>query len=201
MSFPVVVFAKAPLPGYAKTRLAPALGEQGAARLAERFLHSTLREACEADIGPVELCVAPDTEQACFRSLPAWVHLSNQGEGDLGARMARAAERRLALHTGVLLIGTDCPSLDVDQLRAAAQALVSNDCVMVPACDGGYVLLGLRRFSPDLFTDMPWSTDRVADLTRQRISQLGWSLQELAPLHDIDEPHDLIHLPDCLKED
>ncbi|WP_432695595.1 TIGR04282 family arsenosugar biosynthesis glycosyltransferase [Marinobacterium sp. YM272] len=198
MNTALVVFAKAPLPGYAKTRLVPALGEKGAAQLAERLLQHTLARALAADTGPVELCVAPSSRLECWQGLPDGIQLSEQGEGDLGARMARVAQRSIAATGRVILIGTDCPSLGVDQLQAAARALNSSDCVMVPAKDGGYVLLGLNRFSNELFTAIPWSTDRVAALTRERIATLGWSLQELAPLHDIDEPEDLIHLPDAL---
>jgi glycosyltransferase A (GT-A) superfamily protein (DUF2064 family) len=91
----------------------------------------------------------------------------------------------------VLLIGTDCPSLDAGRLRAAARALESHHAVLHPAADGGYALLGLGRFDPSIFAAMPWSTDRVAAETVGRIEALGWSLDLRETLRDVDEPADL----------
>lgn len=193
----IVVFAKAPRPGRVKTRLIPALGEAGAARLAEYMLHHTLGAAWAADIGPVELCIDPPPGNADWHGfhLPPGVQTSAQGEGDLGARMARAARRSLDADQRVLLIGTDCPQLDVQTLRDAALLLDMHHAVMHPARDGGYVLLGLSAFHPALFDDMPWSTAQVATLTRERLAALGWRAAVGRTLADIDEPDDLVHLP------
>jgi len=199
MSTHIVILAKAPLPGLAKTRLVPALGEQGAAQLAERMLRHTLTEAAAADLGSLELCVTPDAAHPCWSDISSGVRLSEQGDGDLGRRMARAARRALAESDRVLLIGTDCPSLTRDRIKAAARALQHSESVMIPALDGGYVLLGLTAFNPSLFRDIPWSTDQVAHLTRRRVRALGWRLHELEALHDIDEPGDLAHLPAFLR--
>jgi rSAM/selenodomain-associated transferase 1 len=182
----IVVFAKAPVPGRVKTRLIPALGAQGAARLAAEMLARTIEEALATGLA-VELCGEPDPR--------GWyegpnVHLSAQGEGDLGARLARAAERVPASQP-VLLIGADCPALDRRRLAAAAEALASHDAVIHPAVDGGYVLLGLRRFDPAPFVGIAWSTDGVFEQTQERIASLGWSLDLRETLADIDEPADL----------
>jgi NAD(P)-dependent dehydrogenase (short-subunit alcohol dehydrogenase family) len=123
------------------------------------------------------------------------VQWTAQGEGDLGARMARAAQRAVAAGQAVLLIGTDCPALDAAALQRAAQVLHATDAVMVPAHDGGYVLLGLRRFDARVFKDIDWSTARVAAQTRQRIQALGWELTLCPAAYDIDEPADLQRLP------
>ncbi|MCY1551679.1 transferase 1, rSAM/selenodomain-associated [compost metagenome] len=69
----------------------------------------------------------------------------------------------------------------------------------MPAFDGGYVLLGLNRFDASLFAGIAWSTATVAQETRRRVEQLGWSLQTLPTLHDIDEPADLRWLPAHLQ--
>lgn len=194
----IVIFAKAPLPGLAKTRLIPALGEPGAARLAQRMLRHTVAEALAARGGTVELCVTPQPDAPEWKAFhdPAWnVEWQCQGEGDLGVRLARAAERCLTHHDAVLLIGTDCPGLTCDHLRQAALALPSHDAVILPSTDGGYVLLGLKRFHPYLFEEIAWSTDRVLTETRARIEALGWRLCELPALPDIDEPDDLARLP------
>jgi uncharacterized protein len=192
----ILIFAKAPTPGAVKTRLIPALGAQGAAALAQRMLTRMIEAALEANIGPVELCASPAADQPAWRalSLPA-IHFSAQGDGDLGARLARHSQRIVANGESVLLVGTDCLQLDAALLRSAATTLAQYDCVIHPTFDGGYALLGLRRFDPCVFADIAWSTATVAASTKQRIAQLGWSLHCAAILHDIDEPADLVHLP------
>lgn len=193
----IIVMAKAPVAGYAKTRLIPALGAEGAAHLAQRLLDHALVQARAAGFGAVELCCAPDALHSAFsaQALQGGVVLTPQGEGDLGARMQRAFERGLASATNVILIGTDAPALDAAGLRVAAAALESSDAVLTPAADGGYALLGLRQAVPRLFECMPWSTDRVLALTRERLAECGLRHAELPAVHDIDEPADLRHLP------
>ena len=189
----IVIFAKAPVPGSAKTRLIPALGEIGAARLAHKMLLATITEAEAARLAIPELCATPhpyDPEWQPF--LPnAEIRYTDQGEGDLGERLARAAKRLSLLGENVLLIGTDCPALDRHRLRAAAEALLSHDAVIHPTLDGGYALLGLRRFDPSLFSGIGWSGPEVAADTIARIEALGWSLHIGETLRDIDEPADL----------
>ncbi|MDR9424908.1 MAG: TIGR04282 family arsenosugar biosynthesis glycosyltransferase [Marinobacter sp.] len=192
----IIIIAKEPRPGLAKTRLIPALGAEGAAGLADRLLRYTLQQALAADTGPVELCVAPDMHAPFWPSLvgKAPVTLTQQEAGDLGTRMATAAQQGLGQGTPVMLIGTDCPALDVGRLRTMARLLADHDACLCPVRDGGYSLLGLQRLDGSLFQDMPWSTDRVAALTRQRLDRLGWSWQESELLADVDEPTDLSHL-------
>jgi hypothetical protein len=193
----VIVFAKAPQAGFAKTRLIAALGAEGAAQLAERLLHATLEHAIEANVGPVELCVAPDCTHPAFvaAARPRSIAVTEQGDGDLGERMARAFERVLSMHERALLVGTDIPRLDAPYLRAAAAALNDSDAVLGPAADGGYALVGLRRPAPGLFTGMRWSHSQVMDHTRERLAALGLRHVELPLLHDVDEPADLRHVP------
>ena len=189
----ITIFAKAPVPGKAKTRLIPALGAIGAARLAHKMLLNTVEAAFAANLSIPELCVDPhplDPEWEGF--LPArHMRVTAQGEGDLGERLARAAKRAILLGEKVLLIGTDCPALDSARLRAAAAALAGHDAVIHPAADGGYVLLGLARFDKSLFEAMKWSTSSVAAETIGRIEALGWSLWVGETLRDVDEPKDL----------
>lgn len=192
-----LIFAKAPKPGLAKTRLIPALGAEGAAWLARQMLEYTLANATAAALGPVELCMTPAPEAPEWRCTlaPPGVEVSDQGEGDLGARLARAAQRSIAAGEAVLLIGTDCPELTPACLRDAAEALHRVGAVIHPTTDGGYALLGLTRTDPCLFSDIAWSTDAVAAVTLARLSQLGWPVCVASQLHDIDEPGDLIQLP------
>ncbi|HEY0859206.1 MAG TPA: TIGR04282 family arsenosugar biosynthesis glycosyltransferase [Albitalea sp.] len=194
---PIVVMAKAPVAGFAKTRLIPALGAEGAAALAARLLEHAVEQAVAAGTGPVGLCCTPDVNHAAFVRL-AKQHallLTPQGDGDLGARMARALAHRLAEFERCLLIGADIPGLNATYLRSAADALRTHDAVFGPALDGGYTLVGLRRPAPDLFEQMTWSTPEVMQHTRERLARLGLRHVELAPLADIDEPADLAGLP------
>lgn len=193
----ILIFAKAPVAGLAKTRLIPSLGAQGAAELARRMLSHTLEQAVLADVGPVELCVTPAPADPAWQEFttPAKVTWSDQGEGDLGARMARATRRNVDAGDAVLLIGTDCPALDAAQLRAAAQSLETFDATLVPSADGGYVLLGLKRYHASLFTDIEWSTDTVTRETLHRLDRSGCRVQVHSTVHDIDEPADLQWLP------
>lgn len=193
----LIIFAKAPVAGYAKTRLAKALGNAGAAQLAARMLDHTLDAALAAAVGPIELCCAPNTNhpQFALAQQQRGVHLTDQGGGDLGERMARAIARGLERHHGVLVIGTDAPGLDAGVLRRAAAALRTHDAVAAPASDGGYVLIGLSAPAPRLFADVAWSTGTVMAQTRARAAELRLRLLELATLHDVDEPDDLVHVP------
>ena len=180
----ILIFAKAPVAGRVKTRLIPALGAECAARLAEAMLARTVAEALASGLG-VELVGEPDP--AGWYGGPE-IALSAQGEGDLGARLARAAARARG---PVLLIGADCPALDRRRLAATAEALERHDAVLHPAEDGGYVLLGLRLFDPSLFEGIAWSGPDVAAETLARIAALGWSVDLRETLRDIDEPGDL----------
>jgi uncharacterized protein len=197
MSTAIIVFAKAPVAGLAKTRLAPALGAEGAAALAQRMLLHALTQAVGADIGPVELCAAPDSTHPALRQAAAahGAGLTEQGEGDLGMRMHRALTRNLMCHDSALLIGTDAPSLNAKVLRDAAQSLRDHELVFVPALDGGYALVGLRCADPRWFCGMTWSHARVMEATRERLRAAGVRWAELAAVADVDEPADLMHLP------
>lgn len=193
----IVIFAKAPVPGFCKTRLVGALGEEGAAALATKMLCRTVNIAIQANVGPIELCVAPEPEHPLLRALDIAPEVvwSRQAEGDLGARMASAVLRTLARDENVLCIGTDCLALEVTHLKEAARALLHDPVVIAPALDGGYVLLGLSQFDASIFQNMVWSTARVFQDTMDRIERLGWRVTELETLRDIDEPTDLAFLP------
>ena len=193
----LVIFAKAPLPGLAKTRLIPALGADGAAALAECMLAHAAEAGADAGVDTLEICAAPDASHPCFMHM-ARAHglsLQVQGDGDLGQRMHRAFGRVLGDHDQALLIGTDAPALDAAMLARARAALQDHDAVFVPAWDGGYALVGLRAPQPSLFEAMAWSTASVMADTRVRLRAAGLRWAELPAVPDIDEPADLIHLP------
>ena len=193
----IVVFAKVPQPGIAKTRLIPALGAQGAAALAKQMLAHTLEQALKAQLGVVELCMSPDSTDPMWANIaiPNGTACSAQGDGDLGQRMARAVERTcLGQAENIILVGTDCPAITAVLLAEAAQRLADHDAVILPASDGGYVLIGLQAPCPEIFANMPWSTSAVAGLTLERLKKLGLRVWQGPTLDDIDEPADLAHL-------
>lgn len=195
----ILIFAKAPLPGQAKTRLTPALGAMGAAALHARLVRHALCQAQAAGIGPVILWCASDAGHPFFEACAgefAVERYVQQGD-DLGQRMAYAMAVALCTYRKVLLMGTDCPDLTPEILRAAAQSL-SLDCsvVLVPAHDGGYVLIGAKERVPHVFDNIVWGSDTVLASTRRHLqrNETGW--KELPSLPDIDVPDDLVHLAD-----
>lgn len=194
----IAVLAKAPVPGLAKTRLIPALGARGAARLQRRFTLQTLQTAQQAGLGEVTLWCAPGSGQRFFRALQqhCGIHCRNQPDAELGQRMLQALTAQ-ELVQPCIVIGTDCPALTPAHLQQAAHALRSGqDAVFIAAEDGGYVLVGLRRTVPGLFEGIDWSTARVMAQTRERLRQAGASWQETALLWDVDVPADLARLPE-----
>ena len=194
----IAVFARAPLAGAAKTRLIAALGAVRAARLQRRLTLHALRVAQRAAIGRVTLWGAPDVSQRFFRAVQrrCGVNLRSQAGSDLGERMAAV----FAAQAGpLLLIGSDCPALLPAHLVAAGNALLDEepggrDAVFIPADDGGYVLVGLRRPQPGLFAGIDWGSERVMAQTRQRLAALGLHWVELPGLWDVDRPADLQRL-------
>lgn len=192
----ILVFARAPVAGRTKTRLIPALGAEGAADLHRALTRHALGQAAAAAPERLQLW---GTGEDPGGELAAWARefgaeLHAQPEGDLGARMQAALASALAHTDAALVIGSDCPWLDAATLRQAGAALAGHDAVLGPADDGGYVLLGLRRVDPALFNGIPWGTERVLALTRERLASRGWHWQELVSRGDVDRPEDLTRL-------
>ncbi len=191
----IVIFARAPIPGRVKTRLAPELGQRGAARLHRRMVRRVVEEAARAALGPVRLYATPDIRHplflACRRDFG--VTLERQRGSDLGARMFHALRDQIRQGHVPILVGSDCPAIDQTYLARAASALGhGNDVVLGPSTDGGYVLIGTRAPRPDLFHAMPWGSPHVLRLTRSRLLRRRFRFRLLPPLPDIDEPVDLI---------
>ena len=193
----LLVFAKAPEPGLAKTRLIPLLGAEGAARLQARLTRRAINTALDANSGQVELWCFPHAGHPFFSALGAelGVALNSQCGGDLGDKMCQAAAQALASNRPALIFGTDCPLLTPGHIEQALAALSQGqDAVLIPAEDGGYVLLGLARMAPELFRGIDWGTDRVLAQTRERLYGLGFRFAELEPLPDLDRPEDVLKL-------
>jgi rSAM/selenodomain-associated transferase 1 len=189
----IAVMTKAPVAGFAKTRLIPALGPERAALLQARLIERAVDTACAAGTGPVTVWATPDETDPTFQTLRMRhdVTLARQGDGDLGARMLAA----LAATDGpTLVIGTDCPAMTPQHIRIAADSLREADVVVCPAEDGGYVLIGMRTPLPALFDGMTWSSDDVMAETRRRMRQHKLTWREPVTLWDVDVPADLKRL-------
>lgn len=179
MKLALALFGKPIVPGRVKTRLAPALGEAGAAALYGAFLEDVVARA--GALAPPTLWVAGDPAHPSLPDLP---RRAQEGR-DLGARMEHALASGLARADAVLLVGTDVPTLPARLLRRAAAALRKREVVFAPSHDGGYVLVGARR--PLRFGDVRWSSPHaLADSLRAAPDA---ALVE--PWYDVDTPRDL----------
>jgi len=186
----LLVLLKAPRPGYAKTRLIPWLGPDGAAEAHRRLCAVTLERLGSLPHG--ELWYAPDDAGPEIAGLvpPGWA-LHPQGDGDLGARLCRGFDH--AFETGArsaVAVGTDCPSMDAGDVREAWRRLAAHDVVLGPASDGGYWLIGLSRPEPRLFTGVEWGTGSVLAQTLGKANECGLSVSLLAERSDVDTPED-----------
>lgn len=191
----LIIFTRYPEPGKTKTRLIPVLGEEGAATLQRQMTESTLAEVKKLSrFYPLSMQVhfAGGNEQLMQDWLGSSIIYRRQTEGDIGCRMASAFQESFeAGMDSIVLIGIDCPELNVQLMVQAFQALDRHDLVLGPARDGGYYLIGLRRFVPELFIGISWSTDEVLQQTQKIIQRLKLAVAYLPLLSDIDRPEDL----------
>jgi uncharacterized protein len=195
----LVIFAKAPVPGQVKTRLCPPLTADEAATIHGSFVLDTL-ERTKAAVTRLKLqadrylACAPSSTLAFFKIMEErqGVSLIEQEGEDLGARMNRACETLfLRGHKQVVIVGTDVPSLPLDYYRQALDLLEHHDVVVGPALDGGYYMIGLKKVLPGLFQDIPWSTDRVLTITREKAIGMGLRIALLPEWRDVDTIDDL----------
>ena len=187
----VALFAKYPRAGEVKTRLIPALGADGASALHRRLVERTIATVRASGLDLVLYYAGASAEE-----FAAWlgkdVKLVPQGEGDLGARLARVA-------APAILLGADIPGLLPQHLRDAATALEVSPVVIGPAEDGGYYLLGFTDAVPFLFADMTWGVETVRAETERRLTEAEMAWRGLAMLADCDRPEDLARWPDLAR--
>ena len=198
----IMIFARYPTPGKAKTRLIPALGPERASQLHRRMtehavavareVRKAIKKRCHVDI---TVCSTGASRERFRAWLGADIHYTPQSPGDLGLRMQDAFRR--AFKSGAsaaLLMGSDLPNLTSAMLLQAIEGLRAKDIVLGRAVDGGYYLIGMKALHPALFETKDWGTDRVHEQTRRTITRCGWTLSELPPLWDVDRPGDLVSL-------
>ena len=178
---------KAPIVGTVKTRLAEEIGEVRALAAYEKmarflFEHLAPRFPCEVHYAPAE----------GLTPMRKWLGSEHryfpQPDGDLGIRMRFALQSTLKRGAGAaILLGGDCPYVTKEVIWEAHRALRKNDLVIGPALDGGYYLLGARKVHGCLFREIPWGTDRVFQLTLERIQAAGLTVGILGKLADVDD--------------
>lgn len=210
--YQLLVFAKSPILGTAKTRLQPILPPEFSLELHRQLVSTVLRQWSDAAVCPIACWVAGDkvifSEDIIVKALPDLHELPIyvQKGNDLGERLAHAIAASFSCGSyqdekidtkknkqvdGVLVVGTDCPFIDKDYLKVASEKLIQYDVVIGPADDGGYVLLGLKAPSSVLFKGINWGSSSVFDDTLAIIKKQGLSYYKLPVLSDIDHPEDL----------
>ncbi len=195
----LILFAKQPLAGEVKTRLAQVCGAERAAAIAADLIRQTVALAADSWPGEIFLCGAPDTRHPLFEYLAAELHLHLvvQGEGDLGERMLRSLGLGIERRGAAAVMGCDVPHCSPVILEDAFETLARGGSVIGPAMDGGYYFIGLQRADPALFAGLEWGGTRVLDDTQARARAVGVQFHVLPALRDIDTWEDLVWAARC----
>jgi rSAM/selenodomain-associated transferase 1 len=185
----LVVFARQPVVGRVKSRLAAGIGAARAAAVYEALLEHTVKTARESRVeAEIWFAEDPDARWAKALGLP----YETQEAGDLGRRMAGCFDHLFdGGSTKVVLIGSDTAHLEPDHILTAMDVLDDHPVVLGPADDGGYWLIGQQTPGFDLFRGIPWSRPTTLAATRARLQSLGADWFELESLPDIDTVEDL----------
>lgn len=189
----LIQFARSPREGQVKTRMMPYLSASAACALHCELTLWACRRLLNSGLGDVELSVAGDSHHALFSRCQAMgiSRVSQQRGADLGQKMYNAIRAGLAHYDKVILVGSDCPGIDAVYLRQAVAALDAAPVALGPATDGGYVLIGARSITEDVFQAIPWGSDQVYSRTQTALRGAGLTWTELPTLTDIDRPEDL----------
>lgn len=191
----LIIFAKYPVPGRVKTRLAARLGDAEAARIYKACAELTIGAVKPGEHHEYDLAVAfwpPEKASSMAKWLGSGMTLSSQQGQDLGSRMHHAFTAGFAqCYKKIIIIGADCPAVTRELILQGFACLAGAHTVMGPATDGGYYLIGLRRSAPGLFEDISWGTNRVAGQTLAKCSALNMTCSMLPVLRDIDRIEDL----------
>lgn len=194
----LIVFTRYPEPGKTKSRLISVLGIEGAAKLHRQLAEGAIAQAKKIQNYReiyLEIYFTGGDQQLMEEWLGNDVFYQNQVEGDLGTKMAAAFQ--MSFNSGmekVVIIGTDCPDLKAELMAQAFDELAGHDLVFGPALDGGYYLIGLRKFIPEILMGINWGTAEVLGQSVAIAQGLNLSLAYLTPLGDIDRPEDLAML-------
>jgi rSAM/selenodomain-associated transferase 1 len=187
------VFARAPQPGRAKTRLMPVLGPEGAADFQAALLADTIRKVKTLSNTADFWLFGTGGAFPARRLMRGWRVARQQGR-DLGERLEWAFRRLLVARAAAVIIGTDSPLLEPRVVREALRELRACDAVLGPCPDGGFYLIGLRRLPRGLFRGVRWSSRFAFRDVLTSLSSHGLIASVLSPLADVDRPADLLGL-------
>jgi rSAM/selenodomain-associated transferase 1 len=193
----VQIFARPPVPGRVKSRLAADIGDDKAALVYIHCLKYTLDLVWKSAL-PHEVWLSEKSDDSIFSGFDCPIQV---GE-NLGDRMFHAINNHLQssrLNNQIILIGTDCLDLRQSHLVQAFDALRKNNLVFVPAIDGGFALIGCREIDPLLFSRVVWGGSDVLNKTLNNARQLNFSYQLLDSVRDVDRPDDLNHYPELIE--
>ena len=193
MKHAILVFSKAPVAGQVNTRLVPYITAQQAALLHEEFTRDRLQMCTSAGAFDVQLWCSPDTSHRFFVDCQRryGVQLKQQHGNDLGERMSNALKAMLGSYNKIVIIGSDAPVLDMKTIDAAFSELAHREIVLVPAEDGGYVLLGATVQHDDMLKDVPWGSKKVLSSTLDNMKRLNYNVALVGKSWDVDRPEDL----------
>lgn len=181
--------SRAPVRGRVKTRLIPSLGATRATRVYLQLLRATLAQVAGAANFDIQIWGAPSSGHIEFLRLSHRYGYRRhvQPPGGLGQKMSAIFSQLLRHYRGVVIVGADCPDIDIDLIRQCHSELERHADLFIGATeDGGYALIGLKQVQPALFRAMPWGTDRVFKLTKRRAQQLGLLTSTRQGLWDVD---------------
>lgn len=184
------IFARTPVLGQVKRRLAPELGDAGALMAHEELLQGVLDRCAGGADYRTELWLTSLSAPWSSSLKRDDLVMKEQPDGDLGARMQFVLEEGLETGASIVLIGSDCPDIDRDYIVAAFRSLEGFPVVLGPAEDGGYGLVGLNRSVPELFEDMTWGDEKVVSRTLTRAAAAGVDVALLPKIYDVDLPRD-----------
>lgn len=190
----IIVFAKEPVAGHVKTRLARDIGDEAALHIHQKMVNETIKMASQSALAKLELHVSGNLQHPLFQSIAEQqgIPVYLQQGSNLGEKMFSALNESLDNASYSVLIGTDCPVMSADYIEQAFHALdQGQDVVIGPAEDGGYVLIGASRVESSWFNNIDWGSQRVLEQSRQALISSAASFQELQPLWDIDHIGDL----------
>src|SRR6056297_979813 len=186
----LIIFIKNPVAGEVKTRLGASIGSTNALQIYKKLLLHTQETAVQVE------CDRQLWYSSMIDRRDSWsseqFDKKLQDGSNLGERMSVAF--REAFEDGyekVVIIGSDCADLSPDHIEDAFQTLHTNDAVIGPSEDGGYYLLGLNEYRPEIFSEIEWSTPSVFEETKRHFEQLGLTYRTLEVLNDIDTIEDL----------
>ena len=193
----LIMMTRAPVAGQVKSRLAKSIGNRRAAAVYRNMMQAQISKLLAANICPLELHVCPQVRHPFFIAMRRGgvVRVERQQGNNLGSQMHHAIRSGLQRAEAVILIGADVPGISVEQIEQVCTLLSSRDeLIIMPADDGGYGLLGMRKVDAGLFRAVHWGTQRVCKQTLRRATQLGINYRLFSSCYDIDYQRDLARL-------